>query len=101
MSDTVKATVYLQVEPVYGYWAKQRREYDTPEALEGAKVVGYTLNKAQKPRAGTVEVKISIELPKGAFLPLRPEAVIVIPETLTQPHPVVVEAEDANGSEPV
>ncbi|PRB08594.1 hypothetical protein CQ047_11985 [Microbacterium sp. MYb72] len=95
-NETVKATVYLQVQPEYSYWAKQRRELDTPTAIDGAKVVGYTQNKAQKPKPGTVEVKITVELPKGAFLPLRPEAIVVIPETLTQPHPVTVEASDAN-----
>ena len=92
----VRATVYLQLEPQYTYWAKNRREFDKPESIEGAKVVGYTLNKPQKERPGTVEVKITVEIPKGAFLPLRPEAVIVIPESLTQPHPLEVEALDAN-----
>lgn len=96
MSDTVRATVYLQVQPEYTWRAKQSRKYDEPAAIEGAKVVGYTQNKAQKPKPGTVEVKITVELPKGAFLPLRPEAIVVIPETLTQPHPVTVEAADAN-----
>ena len=96
MSETVKATVYLQVQPEYTYWAKSRREIDTPRSIEGAKVVGSTQNKAQKPKPGTVEVKITVEIPKGAFLPLRPEAVVVIPEALTQPHPIEVEAEDAN-----
>src|SRR4051812_17603739 len=95
-NPAVRATVYLQVQPEYTYWAKSQREFDKPESLEGAKIVGYTLNKPQKPKPGTVEVKITIEIPKGAFLPLRPEAVIVIPETLTQPHPVEVEALDAN-----
>lgn len=94
--QSVRATVYLQVEPQYSYWAKHRREFDKPESLEGAKIVGYTLNKPQKARPGTVEVKITVEIPKGAFLPLRPEAIIVIPESLTQPHPVEVEALDAN-----
>lgn len=99
MSETVKATVYLQVQPEYAWWAKNRRQFDKPDSIDGAKVVGYTQNKAQKPRPGTVEVKITIELPKGAFLPLRPEAVVVIPESLTQPHPVEVEALDANDAE--
>lgn len=96
MSETVKATVYLQVQPEYAWWAKNRKEFDKPSAIDGAKVVGYTQNKARKPKPGTVEVKITIEVPKGAFLPLRPEAVVVIPESLTQPHPVEVEALDAN-----
>lgn len=96
MSETVKATVYLQVQPEYTWWAKSRREFDKPGSIEGAKVVGSTQNRAQKPKPGTVEVKITIEVPKGAFLPLRPEAVVVVPESLTTPHPIEVEAEDAN-----
>lgn len=95
-NETVRATVYLQVQPEYNYWAKQRRELDTPAAIEGAKVVGSTQNKTQKPRPGTVEVKITVELPKAAFLPLRPEAIVIVPESLTTPHPIEVEASDAN-----
>ncbi|MEA1264226.1 hypothetical protein MicroSTF_14375 [Microbacterium sp. STF-2] len=95
-NETVRATVYLQVQPEYTWRAKQRHEYDSPSAIEGAKVIGSTQNKAQKPKPGTVEVKITVELPKGVFLPLRPEAIVVIPETLTQPHPITVEAADAN-----
>jgi hypothetical protein len=41
-------------------------------------------------------VKVTIEIPKGAFLPLRPEAIVIVPESLTAPHPVTVEAQDAN-----
>lgn len=96
MSDTIRATVYLQVQPEYTWRAKQQRKFDEPNAIEGAKVVGSTQGRSQKPKPGTVEVKVTIELPKGAFLPLRPEAIVVIPETLTAPHPVRVEAEDAN-----
>lgn len=96
-SETVKATVYLQVQPEYSWQAKQYRQFDTPNAIQGAKVVGSTQGKSQKPKPGTVEVKITIEVPKGAFLPLRPEAIVVIPEALTTPHPIEVEAEDANG----
>lgn len=95
-SDT-EATVYLQVQPEYTYWAKNRREFDKPGSIDGAKIVGFTQNKPQKPKPGTVEVKITLQIPKAAFLPLRPEAVVVVPETLTQPHPVEVEALDANG----
>lgn len=98
-NDAVRATVYLQVQPEYTWRAKQRREFDKPDSLEGAKVIGSTQNKSQKPKPGTVEVKITIEIPKGAFLPLRPEAIVVVPESMTQPHPVEVEAADANEAE--
>ncbi len=97
MSDeTIKATAYLQVQPEYSWLAKNLREFDKPGSIVGAKVIGATQNRSQKPKPGTVEVKITIEIPKGAFLPLRPEAIVVIPEALTTPHPIEVEAEDAN-----
>ncbi|MFF9565751.1 hypothetical protein ACF1AJ_20550 [Leifsonia sp. NPDC014704] len=93
--NSVRATVYLQVQPEYKRWYGTANR-DTADAIDGAKVVGSTQNKSQKPKPGTVEVKITIEVPKGAFLPLRPEAVVVVPESMTQPHPVEVEALDAN-----
>lgn len=93
MSDTVKATVYLQVQPEFSRLVHLR---DTPASVRDAKIVGYTQNRAKKPRSGVVEVKIAIEIPKAAFLPLRPEAVVVIPETMTTPHPIEVVAEDPN-----
>jgi hypothetical protein len=94
-NDAVRATVYLQVQPEYKRWYSATNR-DTADAIEGAKVVGSTQNKSQKPKPGTVEVKITVEIPKGAFLPLRPEAIVVVPESMTQPHPVEVEALDAN-----
>ncbi len=94
--DVVRATVYLQVQPEYSWQAKQYRQFDTPSAIQGAKVVGSTQGKSQKPKPGTVEVKVTIEIPKGAFLPLHPEAIVVIPESLTAPHSVTVKAENPN-----
>lgn len=92
-NETVRATVYLQVAPeITRYWAK-----DDPRAIQGAKVVGSTQKRSSAPKPGTVEVKLTVELPKSAFLPLRPEAVVVVLESLTTPHPIEVEAEDANG----
>lgn len=98
MSDTVKTTVYLQVRPEYARWVSASQR-DKPASIDGAKVVSSTQNKSSRPQPGTVEVKLTIELPKRAFMALTPEAVVVIPDSLTQPHPVQVEALDANESE--
>jgi hypothetical protein len=92
MTDTVKSTVFLQVQPEYFSYGN----HDEASAIRGAKVVGSTQKRSMQPKPGTVEVKITIEIPKGAFLPLRPEAVVVIPQSLTNPHPIQVEALDAN-----
>ena len=92
MTDsTVRATAYLQVQPEM-HW--NRSTHDTAAGITGAKIVASTQGKPIKPKPGTVEVKVTIEIPKGAFLPLRPEAIVVIPADLTTPHPVTVTASD-------
>jgi len=91
-NDTVRATVYLQVAPEINRWASE----DSVHRIGGAKVVNSTQSRARKPQAGTLEVKLTVEIPKAAFLPLRPAAVVVVPESMTQPHPIEVEAQDAN-----
>lgn len=90
---TVRATVYLQVAPEYNRWV---RDHSQLEAIADAKVVASTQNRSTAPRAGTVEVKLTIEIPKGAFVPLRPEAVVIVPESMTAAHPIQVEVADAN-----
>lgn len=89
-NEEVDVPVYLQVEPQY--W--RNYDLDNISSIKGAKVVGTTQKKSASPRSGTVEVKITLRIPKAAFVPLRPEAVVVIPETMTDPHPVEVVAED-------
>lgn len=42
-----------------------------------------------------VVVKVKLRVPRAAFEPLRPEAVVTVPESLVQ-HPVAVEAVDAD-----
>lgn len=94
----VDATFYAQVEPEWSqlsYWG----EADRP--LRGAKVVRTTQQRPDRPKPGTVLVKLTIRIPAGAFYPLRPEAIVVVPETLTEPHPVEVVAEDPHAEDGV
>jgi len=93
-SSTVKATAFLQIEPEWSPFYGVDR--DDPANLRGAKVVAVTQKRSKQPRPGTVEIKVTFEVPAGAFVPLHPEAVVIIPEEMTTPHPVVVEAADAN-----
>jgi hypothetical protein len=84
---TVDAEVYLQVEPKF--YGTVRGE----PLVREAKVVGFTLSRPKKPRSGTVTMKMTLRLPKAAFLPLRPEAVVVVPENMiTANMPIEVEA---------
>lgn len=86
----VDATFYAQVSPTYSPWHKVNGE----PKLESAKVVAITQGKPNKQQSGTVLVKLTIRLPGSAFLPLRPEAVIVVPENKILGQPITVEAED-------
>jgi len=86
----VTATLYLQVEPEwYAYSA-----VDGVPVLRGAKAVNLTQRMPREQRGGTVLVKLVIRVPATAFLPLRPAAVVVIPDDMTVTEPIAVTAED-------
>lgn len=80
--ETVDATFYVQVEP----------EWFTSSRLRGAKAIRLTQSKPNPPKGGTVTCKLTVRLPSSAFLPLRPEAVIVVPEGMVIENPIEVEA---------
>lgn len=89
MNGFQDAEFYVQIEPDW------YRGFSEPR-LRGAKAVAITQKRPTKPRGGTVTVKMTIRVPDGAFLPLRPEAVVVIPTDMTVVTPLEVVAEDAN-----
>lgn len=89
----VDATFYAQVEPTFGRtWSSATSEW--VDTVKDAKVVGLTQKRPERPRRGTVTVKLTIRVPEAAFLPLRPEAIVVIPEDMTVTTPLEVIAED-------
>jgi hypothetical protein len=87
------ATFYAQVEPTWSYG----RDRNGDHTVNGAKVVGLTQKTPDNPRRGVIVTKLTIRIPDAAFMPLRPEAIVVIPAEMTAPWPVEVTAEDANG----
>lgn len=87
----VDATFFAQVEPTFGRAWRGGEYVDT---VKDAKVVAITQKRPERPRRGTITVKLTIRVPEAAFLPLRPEAVVVIPEDMTVTTPVEVTAED-------
>lgn len=89
MSAHHEATFYAQVEPE---WYRSRTGADP--MLRGIKVVTITQKKPARPKGGTVTVKLTIRVPDAAFLPLRPEAIVVVPENMTEVNPIEVIAED-------
>lgn len=90
------ATFYVQLEPERGHW----EDMNTGErAILGAKAVGITQSRPRKPRPGSVVIKLTVDLPEAAFLPLRPEAIITIPAEFTDSTPILVEALDPTDDE--
>lgn len=86
-TETVTATVYLVVRGERYKWSGLR-----PKPITGAKVTALRQSKPEHLGLDEVVVKVKVELPKRAFEPLEPEALIVVPEELIQ-HVVTVEAE--------
>lgn len=84
----VDATFYAQVSPTRSHYRSRTSPPDS------AKVERITQTKPDKPIAGTVTVKLTIRVPIAAFLPLSPEAVVVVPESMIEANPVEVVAQD-------
>ncbi len=88
LSNFVDATFFVQIEPeLRGDWTKK-------ESVRGAKAVRMTQTRSRQPKPGTVEVALTVRLPKQVFMALAPEAIIVIPEDMVIIHPIEVEATD-------
>jgi hypothetical protein len=87
--DSHDTTVYLQVEPKFHQWYAS----DDP-TVSSVSVVRFTQKRPAKQKPGTVMVKLTLRIPDRAFLPLRPEATIVIPEDLIAVESITVEAGD-------
>lgn len=85
----IEAPVYLQIEPEFG-----GRYGDDEAPVRRAKVVGATQKRPDRPRPGVVLLKLTVSVPAAAFYPLRPEATVVIPESLTELTEIRVDAED-------
>lgn len=91
---TVDAVFYAQVKPKFGrrYDSSQGKSVDSVDHLT---VVTITQKRPTKPQSGCVVVKLTLRFNERAFLPLAPQAVIEIPDVLTDAaHTILVEADD-------
>jgi len=90
--DTHKdAEFYVQIEPEFSNYVNR----DGERSLRGIKAVGITQKRPVKPRRGVVIAKLTLRIPSAAFLPLRPEAIVVVPQSMVATSPIEVEAGDA------
>lgn len=83
--DTVEATGYLIVEG-------RRSRYSGATLYDQGRVAALRTKKPAQLLTDQVAVKVTVRVPKAAFEPLTPEAVIEVPEELVQ-HRVEVVAE--------
>lgn len=60
--------------------------------MTGIKATAITQKRPARPRPGVVLTKLTVRAPDAAFLPLRPEVVVVIPENMVVTSPIEVEA---------
>lgn len=89
--DYVDATMYVQLAPEWDRWG---HDDAGNQILEKAKLANATIKKPEVQKPGTVLLKLTVRVPAGAFLPLAPQAVVVIPEGMTVTEPIEVEAGD-------
>lgn len=89
MSGSHEATFYVQIEPEWSRWVNSNGD----RWIRALKAAGMTQRWPNRPRPGTVTVKVSVRIPDAAFLPLRPEAVIVLNEDMVEVNPIEVEAQ--------
>lgn len=92
MTEFVDVPAFLQVEPEFRDWTSG----DHPDHLRRARVVRVTQTRSHRPKPGSLQVKVTLRIPKAAFLPLSPEAVVIIPADFTDPNPIEVVATDAH-----
>lgn len=93
MAEHIDVPVFLQVSPK---WVSPRADKNKPESIKSGTVTGSTVKKPSRPTPGSVVLKVTLRIPKAAFVALQPEAIVVIPEHLTTGVPIEVTAEDPN-----
>jgi hypothetical protein len=91
-SSTHDVIFYVQLEPEYGRYI----DPSTGErSISGVKAVALTQKRPNRPKPGTISVKMQVRAPEAFFLPLRPAAIVVLPEDLSVlSTPVQVDAVD-------
>jgi len=90
-----KTTFYVQIEPTFG-----RYNWDK-DKLTGIKAKSVTQSRPTqaKGRSGSIVVKLTLDIPDAAFMPLAPEAVITVPSEMVS-VPIDVAAIDPHQPAP-
>jgi hypothetical protein len=93
---TVDATFYAQVDT---RWSSYVSHLDGERLVQAARVERITQSRPARPKPGSVVVALTTRLPRAVFYPLQPQAVVVVPDSMTELIPVEVEASDPHAPE--
>ncbi len=80
---------YVQLEP--SFFATGR--------LRDVRAMRLTQRRPRDQASGTALIKLTVRVPESVFMPLRPEAGVVIPEDMILAKPIEVQATDAHTQE--
>lgn len=88
------ATTHLVLEARRQTWGPN--DPDTGlKPVESVRVVAARSRRPEKLARDQIAVKVTVQIPASAFDPLRPTALVVVPESLIHRAPIEVEAADA------
>lgn len=88
------ATTHLILEARRSPYGRNNPETGLKPIL-AVRVVGSRAGRPERLTRDQIAVKVTVEIPESAFEPLRPTALVVVPESLIHRAPIEVEAADA------
>lgn len=94
MTSTVRATTYLILDATRTRWGSADPETGL-KPVESVRVAASRVNRPAVLERDQIAIKVTVEVPTGAFDPITPAALVVVPEDLIDRRPIDVEAEDA------
>lgn len=91
-----ETTVFLQVEAT-GFTNRydSQSKSNVPD-IRGMRVLAINQKRPEKPKSGCIVVEVKIVMPVAAFLPLKPTAVVDIPDTFTAAAALIDVESDVN-----
>lgn len=85
VNDSHETTFYIQVKPTWNKWS---------DMVSNIRVVNLTQKKPEKASGGSVTVKLTLRIPDSVFMPLIPEAVVVISNDMASLNQIEVSVDD-------
>lgn len=91
------ATGYLVIEATRRQWGSLD-EFGLRDVV-GTRIVALRANRPAKLARDQIAVRVTVEVPVGAFNPVTADVAVEIPDSRVLHGPIGIEATDANGDE--